>query len=305
MKASGSTRARPKSRQSDGPAKGRPTNDVSTAKLRAWLEEAAACLVDASREVPAPPSPDLQTTYDAVCSSRQQIEQSRRDLIESIQVQSLHTVGSILAHDLHNLSLRLSLLSQNLEQFYGEPAFLQSAQRVLDDTVERMQGLVDGFRQRQETIIIKIPTDVNDVLRALIRQLQVDSMPEIELVEAYGDPPMIWADSFFLANAFRVLIENALDAMDRRGRLTLCTGMTHDGRVGLEIEDTGRGMSREFIARELFAPFRSSSGGRGLGLGMYICQHIIQLHQGDIDVYSEQGRGTRFRLTFPVEHTST
>jgi hypothetical protein len=66
----------------------------------------------------------------------------------------------------------------------------------------------------------------------------------------------------------------------------------------LEIEDTGEGMTQEFVERELFAPFRSSKG-RGLGLGMYICQHIIQLHGGNIRLASELGTGTLFRLTFP------
>jgi hypothetical protein len=68
--------------------------------------------------------------------------------------------------------------------------------------------------------------------------------------------------------------------------------------VLVEIADSGVGMTREFIERELFAPFRSSKG-RGLGLGMYICRHIIQLHGGNITVQSEPGLGACFRLFFP------
>jgi signal transduction histidine kinase len=269
------------------------------AEVRAWLERAAACLADSSLALPAPPSAELGPAYEAVLGAREKIEQSRRDLIGSVQMQSLHTVGSILAHDLHNISVRLSLLSQNLEQYADDPAFLTSARRVLDDTVLRMQSLVDGFRQRQETVIIKIPTDLNEVLHGLVRQMGLNRAPSIELVENYADIPPIWADSFFLANAFRVLLENAAEAVRGHGSISLRTALAADGRVLLEIADSGVGMSLDFIERELFAPFRSSSGRGGLGLGMYICRHIIQLHGGEIAVESELGLGACFRLYFP------
>src|SRR5262249_49924164 len=147
-----------------GPRRSQSSCTARHPELTDWLREAAACLVDLTRPLPPPPHPDFEPTYEAVLTSRQHFEQSQRELIGSIQVQSLHMVGSMLAHDLHNLSLRLGLLSQNLEQFYGDRAFLESAKRVLDDTVERMQALVDNFRERQESVIIKIPCDVNDVL---------------------------------------------------------------------------------------------------------------------------------------------
>ena len=265
-----------------------------------WLREAAACLVDSTRPLPAPPHPDFQPTYEAVLTTRQQIEQSQRELIESIQIQSLHMVGSMLAHDLHNLSLRLGLLSQNLERFYGDPAFLESAKRVLDDTVERMQALVDNFRVRQETVVIKLPTDVNDVLRMLAQQMELDRLPGIRLGTAYGACTRIWADPFFLANAFRAVIQNAVEAMPDGGRLRIATldGPSPNSGVIVEVEDTGMGMTRDYIERELFVPFRSGKG-RGLGLGMYVCQQIMQLHEGNVHVESDPGRGTCFRLLFP------
>lgn len=269
--------------------------------VRDWLREAAACLADPSRNLSSPPFPELQPTYEAVLSSRQQTEQSRRDLIESIQMQSLHMVGSVLAHDLYNLSARLMLLSQNLAQFYGDPAFLQSAKHVLDDTVERMRGLVDNFRERQDVIIVKVPTDVNAVLRALAQQMGLHELPDIHLEEDYAASLPIWADPFFLTNSFRVLLENAVEAMPGGGRLRLSTrsGGGAKGCVEVLVEDTGIGMTPEFVERELFAPFRSGKG-RGLGLGMYICRQIIHLHDGQIGVESEPGQGTSCRLKFPA-----
>jgi len=264
-----------------------------------WLRHAAAYLVKPHGSLCPPPCQELDSVFEAILTCRQQLEESRQELIQNVEMQAMQTVGSILAHDLHNLSLRLALLSQNLGQFYGDPEFLQSAKRVLDDTVERMQGLVDGFRERQETVIVKILTDVGDVLHAVVCQTALDRLPGIELVEDYVESlNRIWADPFFLANAFRVIVDNAVQAMPEGGRLTLRTRPAADSGAEVEIEDTGVGMTREFIERELFAPFRSSKG-RGLGLGMYICQHIIRLHEGEINVTSVPGQGSLFRLTFP------
>ncbi|MBI3484339.1 MAG: hypothetical protein HY012_04205 [Acidobacteria bacterium] len=264
-----------------------------------WLREAAEYLLHPQQKLTPPPQPELLPAYDTLLACRQQLEESQHELIQDVEMQAMQTVGSILAHDLHNLSLRLALLSQNLERFYGDPEFLQSAKRVLDDTVERMQGLVDGFRARQETVIVKILTDVGDVLRAVVRQAGLQSIVGLQLIEEYAESVnKIWADPFFLANAFRVLLDNAVQAMPNGGQLTLRTRSTADGGAELEIEDSGEGMTKEFVERDLFAPFRSSKG-RGLGLGMYICQHIIRLHGGEIRLASEPGTGTLFRLTFP------
>jgi signal transduction histidine kinase len=263
-----------------------------------WLRDAAACLIETGRPLPPPPTDELLPAYEKIQERRDLLESSQQELIQCIQMQSLQTVGSILAHDLHNLSLRLALLSQNLGQFYGDPEFLQSAKRILDDTVERMQSLVDGFRERQERVIVKILADPNDIMRSVIRQCDLQNLPGVDLFEEFTmEIPRIWADPFFLANAFRILCENAVQAMPEGGSLVLRTKAGRQGGAVVEIEDTGAGMTEEFIERELFAPFRTGKS-HGLGLGMYICRHIIQLHDGQIQVKSKLGVGTLFRLTF-------
>ena len=277
----------------------RREESASSDSAAEWLREAAAYLVHPQHALSPPPCPDLLPAYEDVLACRQQLEDSHHELIQDVEIQAMQTVGSILAHDLHNLSLRLALLSQNLEQFYGDPEFLQSAKRALDDTVERMQGLVDGFRARQESVIVKVLTDVGEVLRTVVRQAQLESIASLQIKCEFAESVnKIWGDPFFLANAIRVLLDNAVQAMPHGGLLTLRTRSIAHGGAELEIEDTGKGMSKEFVERELFAPFRSSKG-RGLGLGMYICQHIIQLHGGTIRLASEPGTGTLFRLTFP------
>lgn len=269
--------------------------------IEAWLRLAARSLTDPSVQLPPPPCDELQDTYAAIRDGRCSVVSAEQQAHSAIEMQSLQMVGSLLAHDLHNLSLRLTLLSQNLERFYGEPSFLQSAKIVLDDTVERMQGLVDGFRERQQSVIVKIRSDVSDILRTAVREAHIEQMPGMELVEDYSAAPLrVWADPFFLSKAFQVIIENAVQAMPQGGRLHVYSGTNGSGVALVQIQDSGMGMTPEFIASELFAPFRTTKG-RGLGLGMYVCRHIIRLHGGEILVESDPGRTTLFTLTFPQD----
>ncbi len=77
-------------------------------------------------------------------------------------------------------------------------------------------------------------------------------------------------------------------------------GMKREFRFAVvEIADTGTGISEEFIQKDLFAPFVTTKP-RGLGLGLYTCQQIIQMHNGEIRVRSELGRGTVFSVYLPI-----
>ncbi|HEU5322779.1 MAG TPA: HAMP domain-containing sensor histidine kinase, partial [Methylomirabilota bacterium] len=66
-----------------------------------------------------------------------------------------------------------------------------------------------------------------------------------------------------------------------------------------EVTDTGHGIPAERRA-ELFEPFASTKGGRGVGLGLYISKQIVREHHGRIEVESEDGRGATFRVVFPA-----
>jgi signal transduction histidine kinase len=99
------------------------------------------------------------------------------------------------------------------------------------------------------------------------------------------------------------LMLNAVDAMDDRGKLTVRTG-TNPSRadeVVVEIEDNGIGIPRADQSK-IFEPFYTTKPpGRGTGLGLSICYGIVEDHQGRIEVESQPGRGTTFRVFLPVQ----
>ncbi|MFO1458124.1 MAG: ATP-binding protein [Verrucomicrobiota bacterium] len=91
-------------------------------------------------------------------------------------------------------------------------------------------------------------------------------------------------------------MKNAMQSMTRGGTLTLSTGTTPDD-VWLAVADTGSGIAADQLNR-LFEPFYTTKR-KGSGLGLMVVQRIVQDHGGRIDVESEVGRGTTFRIRLP------
>jgi signal transduction histidine kinase len=127
-----------------------------------------------------------------------------------------------------------------------------------------------------------------------------------EVVREYGAIPEVECLPSQLNQVFMNLIVNAAHAISpaRRGRITIRTGATLQD-VWVEIEDTGSGISRDNLAR-IFDPFFTTKPvGTGTGLGLSLSYGIIQKHSGRIEVQSEVGKGTTFRVTLPIHQTAT
>jgi signal transduction histidine kinase len=168
---------------------------------------------------------------------------------------------------------------------------------TLTDTTEKMDRMVRRFRERKEMVVVKIRIDVNEVMRSALAGVRRDAQGT-RITEEYGKLPLIWADTMLLENALFNIVDNARDAMPRAGHLAVRTSLV-GGYVLVEIGDTGPGISPEFIRNDLFAPFVTTKP-RGLGLGLYTSQQIIQMHAGIISVRSEIGVGTVFEVHLPI-----
>lgn len=240
---------------------------------------------------------------EALRIMRERLAEMGRHLVESLRIESLNILGSILVHDMKNLSFRLHCLSQNILDNYTDPAFRDSLVRTLNDTTDKMDQMVRRFREQKEMVIVKIPVNLNEIVRGAVINLQREAVG-IRFNEQYGELPTVWADALLIENAIFNIAENARDAMPAGGWLYVRTQVYDTVNGGgqlaiIDIADTGTGMSEDFIRRDLFAPFVTTKP-RGLGLGLYTCRQIIQMHDGKIEVSSRPGRGSVFTIYLPI-----
>jgi PAS domain S-box-containing protein len=120
-----------------------------------------------------------------------------------------------------------------------------------------------------------------------------------EVVKDYGGIPEVECIPSQINQVFMNLLVNAAQAIEGRGQITLRTVRDGEG-VRVEISDTGQGISDENLNR-IFDPFFTTKAvGKGTGLGLSISYGIVQRHQGRIDVTSEVGKGSIFRVWLPV-----
>jgi signal transduction histidine kinase len=133
--------------------------------------------------------------------------------------------------------------------------------------------------------------------------------------ELPADLPTLGADLHQLTQVFGNLLINAYEALEGRGRIEITARLAQtsaegallpDGQhpvptVVVDVSDDGPGMPRE-VAEKIFNPFFTTKA-QGSGLGLAVVRKIIDAHDGRIDMTTADGRGTRFRVTLPVEPT--
>src|SRR5262249_2113926 len=122
--------------------------------------------------------------------------------------------------------------------------------------------------------------------------------PGVVVEERHDGTPPVLGDRRALARVMVNLIENALQAMPRGGRIEIASGPAGPGLVALSVGDTGPGLAPEARAR-LFEPYFSRKS-RGTGLGLAIARRVVEAHGGTIAVESAPGRGSRFSIRIPI-----
>jgi two-component system cell cycle sensor histidine kinase/response regulator CckA len=172
------------------------------------------------------------------------------------------------------------------------------------------QLLVFSRKQTVQPVVL----DLNDVVKDLDKMLRRLIDENIEMTIVPGKQiGRIKADSGYVGQVLMNLVVNARDAMPNGGKLTIATNnvtldenyaRTHTGAIPgdyvmLSVSDTGTGMTDEVKAHLFEAFFTTKPKGKGTGLGLATCQTIVQQSGGHIDVYSEVGKGTTFKIYFP------
>lgn len=217
-------------------------------------------------------------------------------LIVARQFESFNRTTTFVIHDLKNLVAQLSLLLDNAEKHKHNPEFQADMLDTVESAVARMNKVLaqlrrDGAQGRTQ------PVEVADVLRDAAASKQAFRLrPQLDVA---GAALTVRADREQLARAIGHLLQNALEATPDSGRVSLRAYAAADQAV-IEVADTGSGMDADFVRTRLFQPFDSTKGA-GMGIGAYECRETIRTLGGQLEVESTPGRGTRFRISLPLD----
>lgn len=183
-------------------------------------------------------------------------------------------------------------------------AYVRSDIRALLDEsgegVARVKKIVQDLKDfsRQEDAEWQL-VDLHKGLESTLNIVHNEIKYKAEVVRQYGDLPLLECMPSQLNQVFMNLLVNAAHAIDEHGVIHVRTGVEKDW-VWAEVEDDGKGISAEHLNR-IFEPFFTTKPvGKGTGLGLSISYGIVQKHGGRIDVESQLGKGSRFRVWLPV-----
>jgi len=226
-------------------------------------------------------------------------------LSASKQLRAMDQMSAFVVHDLKTVNAQLGLLLRNAERHRTNPAFIDDMLKTTENAVARMTKLVDQLRSANPRSSVDL--DLVDVVDRVVRERSVQQ-PQ-PTFESNAAPVSVSADRERLAAVVGHVIQNAQDATPREGSVRVRVDVTPVWAT-VTVTDTGHGMSPDFVERELFAPFATTKGVAGIGVGAYQCREYVRGIGGDVAVRSQVGVGTEFTLRIPrhdvrlAEHAS-
>jgi len=234
------------------------------------------------------------------------VEEKTRELeraqAEIIQVEKLAALGHLvagLAHEIRNPLNSINLFSQILKESLGPEGENAEFLERIQSEVERIDALLVRLLAASRPIRQQLaPVIPGEIARAEVESfLPQFKAQQIALELQIADTPSILGDREELRQIFSNLISNALHSMPSGGKLALRVGQSGES-LQFVISDSGCGIPQEHLNR-IFDPFFTTRT-KGTGFGLSVVLRIVKTYKGRIEVESEPGAGTTFRIVLPL-----
>jgi len=232
-----------------------------------------------------------------------ELQKMQEALLQSEKLAAMGRLTSQIAHELNN---PIYGIMNTLELLKTEISPESKRRRILDLSLSEIQRLSEMLRnmlsfskpEEEKRRPIKIDELIEGILLMMEKQMRESNIQ----VETSFDPdiPEIMASTNQMRQVMLNLIKNAKEAMPKGGNLFIRTGK-EDNRVLIHIQDTGMGIPEEIRDKIFEAFFTTKQKVKGVGLGLSVCYGIIKDHGGEIKVESEEGKGTTFVISLPIE----
>jgi two-component system NtrC family sensor kinase len=263
---------------------------------------------------------DVTTRRVEERKTREDEERYRRLLAERNVLQDqLHRTSKLafmgelaagIAHEINNpLGIILGFVQDMLDEIGQDHPFFESI-KIIEHETARCAGVVKDLldfarlkpAHRTKVDILQL---VEDSLLLLIPQIKKN---KVKVHKAYDKGiPYIHIDPHLIQQVFLNVILNAIQSMPYGGELTLVMGIEKRPKskkgqnwIRLTVSDTGEGIPQRDLGR-VFDPFFTTKGSKGTGLGLAVCQRVMDDHRGKIEIESREGAGTTCSIYWPMQ----
>ena len=250
-------------------------------------------------------------------SQRKSIEEKLRNSNTELEkaVETKNKFISIISHDLRNQFNAITGLSEILTkrlQDYDDDRNSQmalvinqsskSAYKLLNDLLTWARSQANSIEFKPETL------NVTTVTEEAFNEIRIQAQKKhISLLNETGNDDTVWADRQMYLTIIRNIATNAIKFTNDDGFVSVTSSMTDTSTI-ITIKDNGVGMSEEQVKRLMTVSQNKSttgtSGEKGSGIGLLICKEFVGKHSGTIKIESEEGKGTKFMITFPKQKLS-
>lgn len=263
-----------------------------------------------------------------------QLEETQSQLMQSERMASIGQLAAGIAHEINNpvgfVNSNLGSLHHYVDDMLRLLAAYEQTESVMPEAatqeIRRLKKEVDVEFMRDDLTallaesqdglkrVTRIVQDLKDFshvdeaerqwsdleagIESTLRVVWNEVKYKADVVKEYGGIPKIECYPFQLNQVFMNLLVNAAHALEDKGTITVRTGHD-DNNVWVQVQDTGKGIAPENLAR-IFDPFFTTKPvGKGTGLGLSLAYGIVKKHSGRIDVKSEVGQGSTFTVNLP------
>lgn len=232
----------------------------------------------------------------------EKLKELERDYLESQRLASLGTMTEGIAHKIRNPIVSIGGFAKRISRRISQGDQVRYFKRI-EKEIGRLEAIID---QVQEFSILPKPVhkrqNIRKIIEASLKSLSVKaSQKQLVIdfeVEGPNWNPMPFIDGGLLARALSYILDNALEAINEGGSIHVKL-FPKDDFIGIEISDTGRGISEGDLGA-IFDPFFSTKAGR-VGINLATAHRIIKEQGGTIQVSSQQGKGTSFSIFLPKD----
>lgn len=284
---------------------------------------------------------EISTKAEQLSQALKNLKKAQVQLVQTEKMSSLGQLVAGIAHEINNpinfIYANLSYVNRytqnllDLVDIYQENYSSNEIEQVIEQIeldflridlpkiissmqsgADRISKIVLSLRNfsrldEAEMKLVNIHEGLDSTLLILQSRLKMNKgYTDIELIQKYGNLPLVECYPRQINQVFMNIISNAIDELEKQKeqqnkQITIETGVQTENEIRITIRDNGSGISRE-VKHKIFDPFFTTKPvGKGTGLGLSIAYQIIEKHGGYIDVISEPGCGAEFAIVLPIK----